>query len=323
VIGIASSNASPHLRHLEQRRRHALARDPAVADQLGRHPRVVDRLELFHRDDQGERRILGRARRQLALDRPREQPIVRRRRRARVREAKQIAIRPAIARLVLGELVREIRGRLAVEPRADRLAHAAAPATEALGVGRELHQVGADPAHLGQRGIRGASGGVVAELGRHREREDRRVALGGATGLGDRDDAIDRAHAIGGEAARDDSGGVARQGALADVERAAIAAQDQEAIEAVPVGELPREATGRLRDRACTGERWMRWGRLGRKILGELEHDISPAHGVDGTTSLPPGLTRATAAMCIHGGRSRAGEPWGPSGSRRTHASAG
>ena len=99
--------------------RDALARDPPLADPAPR-PRArrsID-VELGHRDDQLARGILeSAAGRQLALDRPREQSIVGRRRRARVREAEQVTVRPAVAGLVLGELEREVLGRLGVEPR--------------------------------------------------------------------------------------------------------------------------------------------------------------------------------------------------------------
>src|SRR5687768_9075462 len=95
-----------------------------------------------------------------------------------MREAKQIAARPALARLVLRELKRELGRRLAVEPRADCSTHATAPATEALRVLREVHQVRADAADLRQRSVCSATRLLVTELCSHRERKDGRIVLG-------------------------------------------------------------------------------------------------------------------------------------------------
>ena len=253
--------------------RHALAREAALADPRGDGRRVGERLQLLHRDDQPTRRILGRACRQLALDRPCEQPVVRRRRRARVREAKQITVRPAITRLVLRELEREVAGRLAVEPRAHRRAHAASPAPEALRVLGEGHQVRPDAADLREGRVGRAPRRLVTELGGHREGKDRRIVLGRTSRLGDSNDPVDGTKAVGGDAPRDAPSAVDRQLALGDVVGPALGAEDEEPVEARPVVERPRVAACRVRDLGGARNRLALRRDLGREQLGERKHD--------------------------------------------------
>jgi hypothetical protein len=94
-----------------------------------------------------------------------------------VREAQEVAVRPAVALAVLDDLVGERVDVLALVPRADRAAQPAAPAAELLDVGGEVEQVRADAADLGERVERGALGLLIAVRGGQREREDRRVVL--------------------------------------------------------------------------------------------------------------------------------------------------
>ena len=128
------------------------------------------------------------------------------RRRARVREAKQVSVRPTITCLVLGELEREVAGRLAVEPRSHGLAHAASPPTEALRELREVHQVRADAAHLGECCIRRATRRLVTELGSHREGKDGRIVLGRTSRFRDINDPVNGTNAVRGDAPLDDLG---------------------------------------------------------------------------------------------------------------------
>ena len=71
--------------------------------------------------------------------------------------------------------------------------------------------------------------------GGERQREDGRVVLRCAAGLRDLDDAADHARAVGLDHAQDGLGVLERQLALADVVRAALGAEDQEAVEPLPV----------------------------------------------------------------------------------------
>ena len=105
-------------------------------------------------------------------------------RRARVGEAEQVAVRHAVALAVLDRLERElVRGAVRV-PGTDRATQRAAPAAELLDERREVEQVRSGAADVGQRGERGLAGRLVAEPGRHREREDGRVVLRRAAGRG-------------------------------------------------------------------------------------------------------------------------------------------
>ena len=76
---------------------------------------------------------------------------------ARVGEAEEVAVRDALTPAVLDRLMGELVRRALRVPRADRAAQPTTPATELLDEGRELEQVRAGAADVGQRGERGAS----------------------------------------------------------------------------------------------------------------------------------------------------------------------
>ena len=118
-------------------------------------------------------------------------------RRLGMRQAQRIAVRPAIARLVLDRLVGQRFGRLVGIPRPDRLAKTAAPATEGLDVGQEVEEMRPRARNTRQRSKGGAAGCLVAKRRGHGQRKERRVVLGRTALLADGDDALDRSHAIG------------------------------------------------------------------------------------------------------------------------------
>jgi hypothetical protein len=165
----------------------------------------------------------------------------------RVRQAQQVAMRPAVALLVLDRLVGELVDRTRLVPPGDRAAQAAAPAAHGLhGLG-ELEQMRAGARDLGQRRERGALRRLVAERGRQRQREERRIVLR-RTALGaDLDDARDGACAVGGDAADHGLGVLARERALAGVIAAALGAEHEEAIEADPIVDRKRVSASRVR----------------------------------------------------------------------------
>ncbi len=83
----------------------------------------------------------------------------------------------AVSLAVLDRLVGERLHRPAGVPAADRSSQRAAPAAELLDERRELEQVRARASHPRQRLERRPARRLVAETGRHREREQRRVVL--------------------------------------------------------------------------------------------------------------------------------------------------
>jgi hypothetical protein len=167
--------------------------------------------------------------------------------RARVGEAQHVAVGHAVALAVLDRLVREpVRG-LAHVPRADAAAQAATPAAELLDVAGEREQVRAGAAHVRQRVEGELARRLVVRRRGHREREDRRVVLRRAAVTGDRHDLAHGARAVGRDRASDRHRVATRQLLLTRVVRAALGAEDQEAPQARPVVDGPREAAGGVR----------------------------------------------------------------------------
>ena len=65
-------------------------------------------------------------------------------------QAQQVAVRPAVALLILHHLVSQLVGFLFKVPGANGIAQAAAPAAQSIHILGEVEQVGADTADLGQ-----------------------------------------------------------------------------------------------------------------------------------------------------------------------------
>src|SRR5205823_15089737 len=69
-----------------------------------------------------------------------------------------------------------------------------------------------------------------------------------------------------------------RQLALADVERAALGTEDEEAIESLPISHLPGEAAGAVADLVRAEDLLMLWSRAG---LNPAENVCNSRHNVD------------------------------------------
>src|SRR5438128_5664425 len=121
--------------------------------------------------------------------------------RLRVSEAKQVAVRPTIALLVLHSLVRENVGFSFHVPTSDGVTQTATPATHRVHVFREVEQVRADAADLAQ--VRERVGLRLRVTVRHdeRQREDGRIVLRRATRIADFNDTVDGANTVGLDAA--------------------------------------------------------------------------------------------------------------------------
>src|SRR5262249_16451592 len=120
-------------------------------------------------------------------DDPLEQPLVlgghlelrvaRRDVTARMRQTQHVTVRNAVALAVLDRLVRERLHRLCGVPATDRTTERATPAAERLERRHELEQGRAGTHDLRERVERRLARRLVAEAGRHCEREDGRVVL--------------------------------------------------------------------------------------------------------------------------------------------------
>jgi hypothetical protein len=191
----------------------------------------------------------------------------------RVRQAEQIAVGHALAPAVLDRLVGERLGRAVAIPRAHGAAQGAAPTAEALDEGRELEQVRRRAADACERREGGLPCRLVAGACCHRQREDRRVVLRCAAGVAHRDDLVDRPRAVRVDAALDCRCVLTGELPLARVEGAALRAEDQEAAEAGPVVDGPREAAGAVRGLVGARDR----SRLGHPSQAlEIRHVDTP-----------------------------------------------
>jgi hypothetical protein len=164
-----------------------------------------------------------------------------------MRQPQQVAMRPAIALLVLDRLVGELVDRPRQVPAGDRTAQAAPPAAHRLDGLSELEQMRARPRHPAERRKRGVPRRVLAHRRRQRQREQRRIVARRTALLADLDDARDGAHAVRRDAAEGGGGILAGQRGLAGVVAAALAAEDQEAIETDPVIDRKGVSAGRVR----------------------------------------------------------------------------
>jgi len=149
-------------------------------------------------------------------------------------EAKQVAVRPTIALLILHRLVREVVGFTLDIPTADGVAQTAAPATHRVHVFREVEQVRANAADLAKVRKRVSLCLRVAVRHDERESEDGRIILRRATSIADFNDAVHSPKAIGLDAADKHVVVLLHQIAFGDVIRAAFGTEDQEAVEPRP-----------------------------------------------------------------------------------------
>jgi hypothetical protein len=122
--------------------------------------------------------------------------------RLRLGEAEQVAVRPAIALLVLDELERE-RVRILVEvPTGDRATQTAAPAAELFDVAGEQEQLRAGAAHLRHGGECACAGLRIIRRRAGGEREHDRMLLRVAAGHRHAHDLVDRARPVESDAAQ-------------------------------------------------------------------------------------------------------------------------
>src|SRR5262249_43260455 len=83
-----------------------------------------------------------------SAEHPAEHRIVLGRRRLRVREAQQVAVRPTIALLILHGLAGEFVSLTTNVPTRHRIAQTTAPTAQSIDIFREVEQVRADTAYL-------------------------------------------------------------------------------------------------------------------------------------------------------------------------------
>ena len=179
-------------------------------------------------------------------------------------------MRPALAGPVLHRLEGQGLHGLGAVPVTDRPAQAPAPAAHRLDRGGELEQMRAGAADPRQGRERRAPGREVRRRGGQRQGEDRRILLRSPAALAHRHDGGDRAGAVLRDAPlhrRRVRGG---QGARARVVRAALGAEDQEAVEPRPVADREGVASGGVRHRA--GDRLRLRGGAEPEHLCELRH---------------------------------------------------
>src|SRR3954470_2441504 len=165
-----------------------------------------------------------------------------------MRESQQVAVCDAVTLPVLHRLIRETVDRLLRIPVADRAPQSAAPTTEPFDERRELEEVRARSTDLRQRFERRLARRLVAEAGGHREREDRRVVLRGATLSTDPNDLVDCSRTVRVEAALDRLCVLAGECPLRRVVATALRAEDEEAVEPRPIVDRPGIAVGAVRD---------------------------------------------------------------------------
>ena len=111
-------------------------------------------------------------------------------------QAQQVAVRPAVALLILHHLVSQLVGFLVQIPAANGIAETAAPAAQSIHILGEVEQVGADAADLGQVLERQSFGFRSAVSGHERQGEDSRVVLRRTAAVADFDDALHGANTV-------------------------------------------------------------------------------------------------------------------------------
>ena len=163
-------------------------------------------------------------------------------------ETEQVGVRPAIALLILHGLMRESIGVAFDIPATNCTAETAAPATHGVHVFREVEQVRADAADLVQVRERVRLRRHITVRHDEREGEDGRVVLRRATGIADLNDAVHSADAVGLDASNERVVVLLHEVAFTDVIRAALGAEDEEAVEPRPVIDGPRVATAGVAD---------------------------------------------------------------------------
>ena len=111
-------------------------------------------------------------------------------------EAEQVAVRPAIALLILDRLVREVIGTAVHIPVANGVAQTTAPAAHRIHVFGEVEQVRADAADLVQARKRVSLRLGVTVRDGQREGENGRIVLRRASGIADLNDAVYRTDTV-------------------------------------------------------------------------------------------------------------------------------
>ena len=164
----------------------------------------------------------------------------------RMGEAEQVAVRPAIALLVLHGLVGKVAGPTIHVPVANRIAETAAPTAHGVHVFREVKKVCANAADLVQ--IRECvSFRRRVTVGHHQcQSENRRLVLGRAAGRTDCHDLVHRAEAISLDAANECVVILLHEFVFGEVISASLRAEDQEAVEPRPVIHRPHISTVRV-----------------------------------------------------------------------------
>jgi hypothetical protein len=181
-----------------------------------------------------QRRQLGPER---TRDDPREQVATGRLGSARVREAQQVAVRPARTLPVLHRLVRDVAYRALGVPAAHRTTQSTTPAAELLDVAGEQVQVRARAADHAERVERGPPAVVVGQRGSRGQREDRRVLARRPSRGGDGDGLRDEPLAALAGRLQHDLRVVGGQLGCGGVVRAAVGAEGEEPRDADVVGD--------------------------------------------------------------------------------------
>ena len=173
----------------------------------------------------------------------------------RMRQAEQVAMRPTIALLILHDLAGQVVGLAADIPAAHGVAQTAAPTAQGINILREVEQVRADPADLAEVLESQCLGFGAAVCGHQCEGKDGRIILRRATAVADLDDAVHGAHAVRLNAADEGVVVLLHEIRLTDVIGSALGAEDQEAVEAGPVIDLPVIASGGVAHLGRAGDR--------------------------------------------------------------------
>src|SRR5207247_6137769 len=155
---------------------------------------------------------------------PAEYRVMLWRRSLRVSEAKQVAVRPTIALLILHRLVCESVGFTFHVPTGDGVTQTATPATHRVHVLREVEQVRAYAADLAQVRERVRLRLRVAVRHDQRQSEDGRIVLRSTTVVADFNDAVHGANTVSLDATHDGVVVLLHQIAFGDVIRAAFGA---------------------------------------------------------------------------------------------------
>ena len=155
----------PDLRARAELGRNRLPRQLVLSDEPGCLDCRGRLLQLLESLDLPQRLAVGR---HDAVDDPGVELLVRRARRLRVAQAKQVGVGPTLPLAVLDRLVGELAHVLALVPTGHRASGGAAPAAEGLHCLSELEKVSAGARHVRDCGKRSLPGRLFTELGRHR-----------------------------------------------------------------------------------------------------------------------------------------------------------